>query len=645
MPTITHNLSRNITETLTRAVGPTTEIGVRGVLPDLTGIDVAGDTKIYVAMPGSDNSVTLGAGSGNEGYDSTEPVDDFADAVTLLQTVGGTHSVATRVTIHIIRDGFVGDLVFSQLDSITVDGNIQAEQGEASTLNLNVSVVEATHALTLVNVCNGLFINQIGERYQLKDGTWDNCHIKRIGLEQNASTGAVNMMTQNITTGKIAINYSLVEHPGVGLGSINPGQYQFIKVFPNAINPVMNFNNCIFVSTAAVPGNSVIEILPITTDLVPDTGANISRCIFVNNDRAIITSNANVSVSNVHTVNIDGCSFFSIGKGVDFAEQGIGIRPEVRINYDYCYLNEVIEIFGGLFGSTSADVFLSNTNEINPGALLYVNQIEGFLANPQGFRLQREGLTSPFGGGRFFIDSPLIDAFDTGSGLEDVGPWDESVTLGDFNFADILVLNFPPESLEIIPVLRNGIEIFDVNGNNHSDYDQIRNELTLSYGERIQVTNEQLWQMVQMVSRRGTKRLYFRGIGITLFIDTSNGFFVAPNTFTPTTAQPMVTDHWRGFWIIINSLHYYISTNDTTTFTLIDKLGVGFPVAGAQSFSIEYQLVKTGVESLAIVQAHFTKFEKGGRWRENFNALPTENYQYTTEQIKFFEVEDMEEDL
>src|SRR3990172_3004581 len=98
------------TTTLTRAVGATTRTGVRGTFPQ--------------PAPSDANSIWL-APNGNDANAGTQaaPKLTITAAIAAL-TVG-------KPTVHIFRNGFVGDLLFDETDLTLPDSrSIQAEDSE-----------------------------------------------------------------------------------------------------------------------------------------------------------------------------------------------------------------------------------------------------------------------------------------------------------------------------------------------------------------------------------------------------------------------------------------------------------------------------------------------------------------------------------
>jgi hypothetical protein len=318
---------------------------------------------------------------------------------------------------------------------------------------------------------------------------------------------------------------------------------------------------------------------------------------------------------------------------------------------DYCYApvsgSNLYTFFGDYTDETTpgANISLTVSNAVDSTLPpLYTNSTDGVDGDPDGFRLQAEGKESA-GGTRYYIDSPLIDAYDTGSGLVDVNPWDESTILSSIAFNNTTNLS-DAFALSIIPNFQNPIEINDTNGNLENDYDAIRRRIEFQFGESYSTTNEEIWELIALISERGTKRFYPLDSGNSLFDDASSGTFSdTDNSLALTLSVPMITDHWRGYWVIIDSSdHYYINSNDSSKLYLSNKIESAFPSNGSHTFSIEYLLVKTPLETIRQIQRYSTNFTKGGRWREQ-SPDQSENYQYTMDKLAIFEVEDLREGI
>src|SRR3990172_2345320 len=165
-----HGFQENYTTTVTRWVGPTTEVGVRGTLPQPSPDDT---NAIWLAKNGSDASAGTQAG----------PKLTLAGAIAAL--------TATKKTIHIFRNGYVGDLLFTQSSTQTLPAsrNIQVEEGEIGILK---NTFAGTHLeLFGQNSLNGLII------YNHHMGSFVTNIILIIGSEINIDNCSIYAINPN----------------------------------------------------------------------------------------------------------------------------------------------------------------------------------------------------------------------------------------------------------------------------------------------------------------------------------------------------------------------------------------------------------------------------------------------------------------
>jgi len=221
-----------------------------------------------------------------------------------------------------------------------------------------------------------------------------------------------------------------------------------------------------------------------------------------------------------------------------------------------------------------------------------------------------------------------------GTNTRDLGPYDVSyIVATGHEFPLTTSINWPPKSIEFKSLLSNPVELTDIRGNPHNTYSDVHWEITFQFNDQ-NISNQQAWNLMRLVSELGPKRFYPKGVGVSLFDDSAQGDFDATdNSFTPNVTDNLTPYHWKDFWIIMNDQHYYIESNDDKKLYLTDVLGVGFPVTGTYSFSIEYMLVRTSVEGLTIAQEHYSYFRQGGSWRE-IGDDPLQSYAYSHSDIK-----------
>ena len=634
-----HAFTRLFTTTITRAVGPTTETGARGTLPE--------------PAP-SDSNVIFLAPNGDDGDAGTEAAPKL--------TVAGANAALTGSlpVIHAFRNGFVGEIIFTLTGNVTLaaDRHMQVEEGEIAKVDAD------THLFALGNngILNGIhFTSDQDTQYfsaGLTGGEIDNC-IFESTIEPSLLGSTPALLATNV-----AISHTIFSHPHICL------HYDLLGD--------ATLDNCVFLT----PNNSETAFLDASgyTDsgvgvflgqnlLGPSHTITLNRCMFVNNKFAFSDGlegaggNAQPTPGNIF--NLNGCAFVNC--------EHVGLINEVlthflTVNLDFCFT----PISGVKYGVTSAnpltdslppDFTSTETNAIDPDLSPQYTDIDaGIAGDVEGLRLQARGKTTA-AGGKYFLSSPLIDAFTTPDPDEDVNAWDESTVLTSEDFTDLKTIVWDPAGYKIIRTFVNPVSVTDINGNIHAAFDSVRRIIEFSFGEGdIYSNNNDRRKLIKLVSDTGTQRLYPRGIQGTLFYvsdpaqpDAVEGVFDATAlTFAPSTFTgfPLIDDNWAGFWIIIDDggtdKHFLIDSNNASQFTLINKLSETLPSSGTLPFKIQYITVKPEISDIEAVQQRFTEFRDGGSFREAGSdkvVSDTLAHELAGYSIRFVETRDLEEPL
>lgn len=640
-----YDYQRQYTTTITRAVGPTTLVGARGTLPQPAPDDT---NAVWLAPNGSDAGANGAAGTGTQS----------APVLTLAKAIAVTTAQASRPTIHIFRNGYVGDLIFVEtVDSVLpASRNVQSAEGEIGIIeyqNASRFILNSGCRLNGIEVRNtptsGTSITVMGHGgASVSDVRISNCRIK-------SQSTVFSISFTPITTDSV---FEYTHFLGNG-NEIN---------FPNSAS--VDINNCIFQRFS----NAFDFIFPaiFTSQTINTHAFDISRTLFigyqggVNPVLAVTANGQNVANSVMYVllsfattsapgvvINFRGCAFLDTDYSVGIIDGAVPADPFVSINYFYSYdlaSNGIYALWNNNPASTNANFTLTNTSPIDPQLPAMFVDFQGGVTDKdvQLFRLQALGKSAPDGAGRYFIDSPLIDAYDTGSGLEDVNPWDETTTFVSDSFGQTLIVDWPPASVVISNQVRNPVSLTDVKGNLHIDHDAFRRSFQFQYGDNIHLSNLLFRKLDHMLQDKGVKKFYPLGEGANLYTD--GGAVTLPATFSsvdnsiePTASDVMAPNWWRGFWVTMGANEYYIESNDSEKIYLADKLGLGFPSDGIHDFSIQYTLVQNEPTDFLTKQQNFTEFRKGGAWGNDDTTIRP--YDFTIDGFTVKEVEDYEENL
>lgn len=584
---IEYGFQKNYITTVDRSVGAST----------LTRVLSNTNTSEYIYL----------APNGNDANDGLTPGNAVLTLDAALSLLDLTHN-----TVHIIRNGFVGDIVIDLNSDFFMNTGqiIQVELGEIATIQVpggNGYKVVITYDCQLNGLKNIYYYNEFnqprGARFLaagvdnfLEAPKVINCSL--IDFDKDDVEGPFFVKLQ------YSLFWSVDAESGI---PTNPTRLMLLDA--------IEANNCIFFDYP----------IQLNFSFEDSTPSLFEQCLFVNMDAAlyeILPSNQDL------IVNMNGCNFLNVNYlYLTLAEER---NYDLIINLDYCKLSLGISAIE----TNNKYTVLNISNSIPPDTNnLFVNQNNGVnTRDAESFRLQIKGKNIPNTDLRYLITSPLRNAY---GGTEDVNPWEETVTGPLREFTQACKINWPAKSLEAIPLFVNVVENFDVLGNIDNTYDNFHWKFNFVYSEDTHIQNEDIWCLVKALQDKGTKRLYLKGQYDSLFDDSATGILDDINyTFTPDITDPMVENHWKHFWIIINGeYHYYINGNTSNTLELVDKFGNGFPVSGRVNFTIEYVTVKTVFNTFNIIQRLFTQFQWGGRWRENWSR-PKENYQYSIDRLE-----------
>ncbi len=644
-----YDYTKTYTTNITRVVGPTTQTGKRGTL-------VAGPF-IYLSPLAS------GSNGGNDAWTGVNPTNSPAGTgpkATLsaaFATIGGTNG------IQIVRNGVIGDLSFTlSADLAFATKSIQVEEGEIAYIDTPNHVITQHYQFMSFSTgkANGLFMKNWAALLLSGSGQLNNCASEaplQIGTGNPGTTFNINYCIgpirqfQAFNNGNIHnINNCIITHflqweydQGVGSGfpaTTNPQSCYFWFTPTGTSGTVtFNFNRCAFI-----------------TDLPLTRGPHFMR---IENTGVVTAQTVNVNINNSW---IDGNNYI-IGTNVSGNPAWI-----FNITFDHC-LNNTINLINTVNGEgilspitqpTNMVINIVQTNALSSVsmfvayALIYIawtkktalstypfyRYLGLSLANIYGSSLQRAGKATFDGLGKFFLNSPLIGA---GTSSVDINPWDESTTLTSQGYNSNLEVKWPPKSASIENTLVNPVNLHDINGNLHIDYDGERRQFKFNFGGDWAISNEELKQLRELLANRATKQFLPLGTGGNVFEPNtlSSGTFSNTDNSMTTGGEPMIVNHWRGWWITFNSDDYYISSNSTTKLFLTDKLGNGFPADDDYDFIVSYIIVQNEANGISFVQDNFTSFARGGAYRED--SAEVRAYDYTTNDLQFWEVEDNEE--
>jgi hypothetical protein len=579
---------RTYSTTVTRAVGPTTLVGAREPLPQPTPTDA---NAIWLAKNGNDaNAGTMAL-----------PKVTVAGAIAAL--------TAGKPTVHIFRNGYVGDLLFNNGTTtiiLPVSRWLQVELGEIATIQAPTTTVATLHLMGFCQI-NGIRIesNSTGIACFGSLNRIENCDVN--STTTNVAFAVINLTNDTIFRRNIVSGMVSLLTTSAPIASLT-----FVgSIFRGITNPLNPNSLPSWFQMSTISNNATITI---------------NNCIVFGCSSLVYRLPSTSS----YLFHFTSCHIFAVDT---LLADDLVLAPAFTAEFRYSlrgYVNNYRIIASGAAAVYPSSYTLLITNDIPQGTSpVYTDQRAGSEGDPEGLRLQWKGKATSLGG-RYFLDSPLIGA---GLGGVDVNPWVENTIFTGTSFAPPVPVIWPPSGYKpVVAKPQNPIEQRDVRGGPHGSFDRILREWELSWGDGSNYANNMdLWRWIQLLNDTGAKRWYPRGIGQSIFTDPigtilgTSGSLVG-NIFTPTipSGVPMVPFHHVGDWIMLVvggfDRHFLISANDSVTFTLERKFfdaGGALPPNGPYVFRMEYVLVKFAIQDLAAAQEYFTAFLKGGAWGEH----------------------------
>jgi sugar lactone lactonase YvrE len=387
-----YDYQKTYTTTIIRAVGITTLTGKRGTLPQPSPSDA---NSIWMATNGT------GGGTGTQ----ADPVNDLSVANGLL---GGA-----KTTIHIFRNGAIGDLSFTETNSVVLlsTHNIQVEEGEKADIDL--TTFGAGLSLSGSNTINGI-------KFQTTDTgaagiaiagntiTLDNCEVEYLGeiVSGKYAYGAPALAMSGSLT-NININYCVLRGQS-GIGSFD------------SVN--LSVNNCILfyqiqkpITDNAISGGIII----VSGGAVTLRNTSINRCLFVNYSTITTTTFKNVSTPAIlvwtsgtpqnpgPNITTSDCHFFNTTTPLAAHKNFIG-----TFTYTNCLLGTDLAVVStDLNNIFNANFTVTNTNPLDiDTAPMFESDTEVNNFNADRSKLQFEGKATPDGSSRYFLTSTLVGA-------------------------------------------------------------------------------------------------------------------------------------------------------------------------------------------------------------------------------------------
>lgn len=599
--TIKSNFQKVYTTTITRAVGPTTQTGVRGTLPVLVPSDA---NSIWVASNGSD------AAAGTQ-------------AAPKLTLNGANTALGGALTnIQVFKNGGTG--IITVTSSFTLAGTLQCNQGEIGYIQSSNSTIRVI-TLAAGRSVNGLMFE---ETIIFTNNTTSACTFANCGFD----TGLVTTFNNTTATPNISFTYSYIRT----LGDFYVGNDDTLTG--------VSFTNCLVVFPSQTTGMLLLNEDVTTGNTSAPT---FTRCAILGGVAYGVQQSTTIGV----TVTFASCALFPRA-----LIQIAGVTGAISITTNYCRNGWVLLVEESTV-STPSSTTHTNTNEAAIGLPpLFVDQQGAIDGDPAGGRLQVTGKSTPNGSGRYFIDSPLIDA---GLAGVDVAPWDESTVLVSATYGDTFTLaeEFEPSAMELVVEPINPTITTDTLGNIHPYHDTLRRKFQFTWADNAVIAPDLIRQFVKMLGSKGTKQWYpldetgdlwdGTGTAIGTFVPSTS---TANATLEPFLLTPMLIErNWQGWIIEVTAAsvvyEYYIESNSDDTFSMINKQGFTEPAAGNHTFAIRKMTVANEQAPIIFSQKMFTRFLLGGKWRETEEPETTNNYAYVMPSLTLIEVEDDEESV
>jgi sugar lactone lactonase YvrE len=368
---VDYHFLRSFVTNFWRDVGFSELINGRGILPQ-----IAPDNTNSVWM--APNGTPGGAGT------QADPVDDLSIANGLL---GGA-----KTTIHIFRNGYDGDMVFTEASAVTLASthNIQVENGEKATINIPAHVF-----CTSNNTLNGVYFS--GGYVQIQGGAVvvENCGFDVIGGVRATTAG---------TSPKVRYCYFELDTTSATAYCLDLYALTY------------TVENCIFVNKGSqlfdFSGSAYNpEAFKINLTNVGLTNSTLRRCVFVNFGNIFHFNFISEPASTGHTHTISDSLFYN----TNYLIKTNATDPSLdnnTININRCL--DLTSAFANLLSATTVPAgFITNINNAidKDTALMFVDEADILAVgggDKDSFRLQYKGKATPDGSGKYFIDSGLV---------------------------------------------------------------------------------------------------------------------------------------------------------------------------------------------------------------------------------------------
>ena len=604
-------------EGITQAVGPTTATGQR---PDRSELN-----------PDTGNSVFV-APNGNDLNPGTEASPYLTIAVGLAALTGGNPNLI------LMRNGYVGDLIWTSAASYTIPAgmNMQAEEGEIAYLHM-VAVgagaprifMSASSKMDGVEVLYNWTTPSI---YELIDITDNDCVVTNCQFGRTIAVGSLGAETKHpdyLVTAIGGVTIATVSHclfvyTAPQFDGVAP--YEPAKPLQVTHDPGMVVTNCIFTG----------QLTPAAGSAIGHTGtvgglATVTRCLFWGYEQAVAPRAGTIGTPSVLSLDkcvVLNCSYVigTSGVGADYYE----------INTSFCYLLPSTAMV-----SDALNVTLTISDALDTAIPpLFIDQQAGQDGNPSGWRIQMEGRLVDGTTNRYRISSPLYQV----SGGVDANPWEEFVTLIAASYQDTILLSAYTPALAGIQIIPQGsVQLHDINGNLYTDYDGIRKtfELKWTAPPRISDANDAR-KLQQMMLDKGTKLFYPLGLTGNMFQPTSMaGTFTGSSLEIDLTADQyhdMIPGWWQGLYMELDGKDWYIIDNDENIVYLANPLGNSVPADANYSLAVRYMIVQNELVPIAMTQGdYFTRFLNGGQYAEKSDD-ETQPFEWHGFTAKFTEV-------
>lgn len=627
--TLEHDLQETYETTITRYVGPTDDAtaGCRGTLPE--------------PSPNNTNAVWLTTPA--EGGSDANSGDQSSPKATLAGALAVT--TGTRKTIHIFRP--VGSLGTAPLQfnhtgfTLTASRNLQVEYGETAIVNrtgggglaIILSGTNLINGISFESDANSALINILGSGCVL-----DNCRIWSSFYNAIGSITVQAAAAASYTANFCPISTFTVIVPtaSTGLQTVNLTNCSLITDNLNQSSAIYLSNiGSLIVYTGSWSTNANVEFnLNRCTQMIRGSTINTSSTESVIDPAPLIF--AGILGVTGFTLNID---YNATNSYLEYGGKLLRIQQNTSVSTSTVDLDAVLtscQTNGSLsyeVPSYSGPVTVSHGVTVtNPKAIAVPRFMDyaGLWSDYTLARLQWKGKPTPDGEGFYPFTSQLVGA---GSGGVDINPWNETTVLDSRGYLQSTDFSF-------VDNIKKGWRFTKVSnrlnqrGNPRSSYKTVRRTVTLVFGSGDRyANNNELYRIINVLSDTGVMRFYEQGLGGNRFLDpgtntgatsgvlSGTGGLGGYRTFTVTLggSPAMIVNHWAGDWLTIfdgsTLLEYYIVSNTSTAFTVLDKKQIDFPANGTFTFAIYYMLCRPDLQDIEAL-TRIGVFNRGASSRE-----------------------------